>query len=66
VEHRAPKLFVLTSATAEAKLERAKETTPGFSLLLLNIVQNSELPLGTRQSGAVCFKNFMKFNYVVC
>ena len=49
-------------AEAALKLEEKK---PGFSLLLLNIVASDSLPLNTRLSGALCFKNFIKFNYVV-
>lgn len=48
-------------AEAALKLEEAK---PGFSLLLLNIVASESLPLNTRLSGALCFKNFIKFNWV--
>jgi hypothetical protein len=51
--------------TAEAAL-KAEETKPGFSLLLLNIVASEALPLNTRLAGALCFKNFIKFNWVVC
>ncbi|TVY84129.1 Importin alpha re-exporter, partial [Lachnellula suecica] len=40
-----------------------EEKKPGFSLLLLNIVA-SDLPPNTRLSGALCFKNFIKFNWV--
>ncbi|KAN0103021.1 Cse1 domain containing protein [Hyaloscypha variabilis] len=41
-----------------------EETKPGFSLLLLNIVASESLPLNTRLSGALCFKNFIRFNWV--
>jgi exportin-2 (importin alpha re-exporter) len=44
------------------KLEQQK---PGFSLLLLNIVASETFPPNTRLSGALCFKNFIKFNWVV-
>jgi len=59
-------LFVFTDElfTAEAAL-KTEEAKPGFSLLLLNIVASDSLPLNTRLSGALCFKNFIKFNYVV-
>lgn len=49
---------------AEAAL-KAEETKPGFSLLLLNIVASESLPLNTRLAGALFFKNFIKFNWVV-
>ena len=52
-------------STAELAL-KAEESKPGFSLLLLNIVAAEALPLNTRLSGALCFKNFIKFNWVVC
>ena len=55
--------FSLTR-TAEIAL-KAEEKKPGFSLLLLNIVASESLPLNTRLSGALCFKNFIKFNWVV-
>ncbi|KAI9049173.1 hypothetical protein LZ554_007020 [Drepanopeziza brunnea f. sp. 'monogermtubi'] len=48
---------------AEAALKN-EETQPGFSLLLLNIVASESLPLNTRLSGALVFKNFIKFNWV--
>ncbi|RAL67520.1 hypothetical protein DID88_008275 [Monilinia fructigena] len=48
-------------AEAALKVEQAK---PGFSLLLLNIVAANNLPVNTRLSGALCFKNFIKYNYV--
>ncbi|KUJ11751.1 Cse1-domain-containing protein [Mollisia scopiformis] len=43
---------------------KAQEKFPGFSLLLLNIVATDSLPLNTRLSGALFFKNFIKFNWV--
>ncbi|TAQ83709.1 hypothetical protein B7494_g7965 [Chlorociboria aeruginascens] len=43
---------------------KAEETKPGFSLLLLSIVASEALPFNTRLSGALCFKNFIRFNYV--
>ncbi|CCU77389.1 chromosome segregation protein Cse1 [Blumeria hordei DH14] len=48
---------------AEAAL-KAEETKPGFSLLLLNIIASETLPLGTRLSAALCFKNFIKYKWV--
>ncbi|KAI9746398.1 MAG: importin-alpha export receptor [Claussenomyces sp. TS43310] len=51
----------LKQAEAALKLEEAK---PGFSLLLLNIVASESLPLNTRISSALYFKNFVRFNYV--
>lgn len=55
--------LILMPAIAEANL-KAAEKSPQFSILLLNILRDESLPLSTRQSGAVCFKNFMKYNYV--
>ncbi|KAF8851156.1 Cse1-domain-containing protein [Acephala macrosclerotiorum] len=43
---------------------KEQEKLPGFSLLLLNIVATDSLPLNTRLSGALFFKNFIKFNWV--
>lgn len=58
-------LFTSTnSCTAEAAL-KTEEQKPGFSLILLSIVANESLPLNTRLSAALLFKNFIKFNYVV-
>ncbi|KAK2628640.1 hypothetical protein QTJ16_001743 [Diplocarpon rosae] len=48
---------------AEAALKN-EERQPGFSLLLLNIVASESLPLTTRLSGALVFKNYIKFNWV--
>ncbi|KAH8821523.1 CAS/CSE protein [Xylogone sp. PMI_703] len=48
---------------AEAAL-KAEETKPGFSLLLLNIVASEALPLTTRLSAALAFKNFIRRSYV--
>jgi len=45
---------------------KAEEKKPGFSLLLLNIVASEALPQNTRLSGALCFKNFIRFHWVVC
>jgi exportin-2 (importin alpha re-exporter) len=49
---------------AEAALKN-EETKPGFSLLLLQIVAPETHPLNTRLSGALYFKNFIKYNWVV-
>jgi hypothetical protein len=58
-----PTDFPIFTAEAALKTEEAK---PGFSLLLLNLIASEALPLTTRLSGALCFKNFIKFNWVVC
>ncbi len=55
---------VANFSIAEAALKH-EEQHPGFSLLLLNIVASESLPLNTRLSGALVFKNFIKFNWVV-
>lgn len=55
---------MLTIALAELAL-KDEEKKPGFSLLLLSIVASESLPLNTRLSGALFFKNFVKFNWVV-
>ncbi|KAI1005838.1 Importin alpha re-exporter [Podosphaera aphanis] len=52
-----------THKQAEAAL-KVEESKPGFSLLLLNIVASEFLPLNIRLSGALCFKNFIKYNWV--
>ncbi|KAH8683367.1 CAS/CSE protein [Tricladium varicosporioides] len=41
-----------------------EETKAGFSLLLLNIVASDNFIPNTRLSAALCFKNFIKFNWV--
>ncbi|CZT50240.1 probable importin-alpha export receptor [Rhynchosporium secalis] len=48
---------------AEAALKN-EEQHPGYSLLLLNVVASESLPLNTRLSGALAFKNFLKYNWV--
>jgi hypothetical protein len=50
---------------AEAAL-KLEETKPNYSLLLLQIVASNDLPINTRLSSALYFKNFIRFNYVVC
>jgi exportin-2 (importin alpha re-exporter) len=45
---------------------KAEEKQQGFSLLLLQIVHNESLPQQNRLSAALYFKNFIRFNYVVC
>jgi len=56
-------LLTLSSAESALTLEESK---PGFSIQLLHIVASDALPLNTRLAGALFFKNFIKFNYVVC
>ncbi|CAG8955249.1 hypothetical protein HYFRA_00011231 [Hymenoscyphus fraxineus] len=48
---------------AEIALKQEQEK-PNFSILLLQILATEALPLNTRLSGALCFKNFIKFNWV--
>ncbi|KAI6782948.1 Importin alpha re-exporter-like protein [Emericellopsis cladophorae] len=48
-------------AEAALKQESAK---PHYSLALLNIVNSDGLPLNTRLSAALAFKNFIRLNYV--
>jgi hypothetical protein len=55
---------VLTWRTAEAAL-KLEEKKPRFSLLLLQIVHEESLPTKNRLSAALCFKNFIRYNYVV-
>ncbi|RKF60712.1 Importin alpha re-exporter [Erysiphe neolycopersici] len=47
---------------AEAAL-KIEECKPGYSLLLLNILASDSLPYSSRLSAALCFKNFIKFNW---
>ncbi|EHK99546.1 putative Importin-alpha re-exporter [Glarea lozoyensis 74030] len=47
---------------AEVALKQ-EENKPNFSLLLLQIVSTEDFPLNTRLAGALCFKNFIKFNW---
>ncbi|OWP00452.1 importin alpha re-exporter [Marssonina coronariae] len=60
-QHKHGKFASFNSTEAALKNE---EQQPGFSLLLLNIVASESLPLNTRLSGALVFKNFIKFNWV--
>ncbi|KAI0023504.1 CAS/CSE protein [Xylariomycetidae sp. FL0641] len=48
---------------AEAQLKE-EQKKPQFSLQLLKIVATDSLDLKTRLSGALCFKNFIRHNYV--
>lgn len=50
---------------AEAELLKVQEAKPNFALLLLQIVSLDSFPLNTRLSSALCFKNYIRFNYVV-
>jgi exportin-2 (importin alpha re-exporter) len=68
LDHRQHKQgrFVAVGVPCRAEIAlKAEEKKPGFSLLLLNIVASESLLLNTRLSGALCFKNFIKFNWVV-
>lgn len=48
---------------AEIALKQ-EEKKPGFSLSLLRIVHEEKLPVKTRLAAALCFKNFIRHNYV--
>ena len=54
----------LTSLPAEQAL-KAQESTPGFSLALLQIVNTDSFPQATRLAAALFFKNFVRRNWVV-
>jgi hypothetical protein len=54
----------LTSIPAEQAL-KAQESTPGFSLALLQIVNTDSFPQATRLAAALFFKNFVRRNWVV-
>jgi hypothetical protein len=49
---------------AEIALKQ-EERKPRFSLQLLRIVHEDTLPVKTRLAAALCFKNFIRLNYVV-
>ncbi|OBT48136.1 hypothetical protein VE00_01010 [Pseudogymnoascus sp. WSF 3629] len=49
---------------AEAELLKIQQEKPAFSLSLLQIVASESFPLNTRLSSALCFKNYIRFNYV--
>lgn len=51
---------LILSAEA-ALLEEQKK--PGFSLLLLQITTTTTFPYNTRLASALCFKNFIKWNW---
>jgi exportin-2 (importin alpha re-exporter) len=55
----------LTFIPAEQAL-KAQESTPGFSLALLQIVNTDSFPQATRLAAALFFKNFVRRNWVVC
>lgn len=50
---------------AEAAL-KAEEKNPQYSLQLLKIVATDSLQPNIRLASALCFKNFIRHNYVVC
>ncbi|KAL6950231.1 hypothetical protein ACO0QE_000907 [Hanseniaspora vineae] len=52
-----------TAKSAEKQLKEI-ENQQGFPLTLLNIVQSTNLPLGTRLAAALFFKNFIKRKWV--
>lgn len=54
----------LTHVSAEQAL-KAQESTPGFSLALLQIVNTDSFPQATRLAAALFFKNFVRRNWVV-
>jgi hypothetical protein len=58
-------VFVPTKFLPAEVALKQEENKPNFSLLLLQIVSTEDLPLNTRLAGALCFKNFIKFNWVV-
>ncbi|KAK2764938.1 importin-alpha export receptor [Arachnomyces sp. PD_36] len=41
----------------------AEQMKPGFSLLLLQITTSTTFPYNTRLASALCFKNFIKWNW---
>ena len=43
---------------------KQEEKKPQFSLILLQIVASTPLPPKTRLAAALCFKNFIRLNYV--
>lgn len=53
-----------SNATAEAALKQ-QATKPQYSIALLNIVSSDTLPVNTRLSAALAFKNFIRTSYVV-
>ena len=44
---------------------RQEEKKPGFSLVLLQITATDAFPLPTRLASALCFKNYVKWNWRV-
>lgn len=61
-----PRSLVLINkrSAAEAALKQ-EAARPQYSLTLLNIVNSDSLPINTRLSAALAFKNFIRSNYVV-
>lgn len=57
--------YYMLTMTAEAELLKIQQEKPAFSLSLLQIVASESFPLNTRLSSALCFKNYIRFNYVV-
>jgi hypothetical protein len=59
----APRALVFSWPPATEWLEKA-EQSPGFSVLLLRVAQDSQTHLSVRQAAAICFKNLVKRNWV--
>ena len=55
---------IADSALAEAELEKAGQK-PGYALTLLHIVASETFASTTRLAGALCFKNFLKRQWIV-
>lgn len=64
-QSRAVELLLIIDHLAEQTIQQ-EETKPGFSLVLLGIVQSDSYPNTTRLASALFFKNFVKRNWTVC
>ncbi|KAI1331953.1 CAS/CSE protein [Xylariaceae sp. FL0255] len=67
IGHVAQLLDATLDPTKHRKAENAlkqEESKPQFSLQLLKIVASDSLEQKTRLAGALCFKNFIRHNYV--
>jgi hypothetical protein len=63
--HRTVSMFTKANFSIAEQTLKTQETSPGFSLALLQIVNTDSFPQATRLAAALFFKNFIRRNWVV-
>jgi exportin-2 (importin alpha re-exporter) len=58
-------MFIKSNFSIAEQTLKTQETSPGFSLALLQIVNTDSFPQATRLAAALFFKNFIRRNWVV-